>query len=55
MSERHCDDSLITFVSAEDDSSLTADDKAIARFQKQRLKEFTGTDLLQQTVLNTLI
>lgn len=27
---------------AEDDASLTADDRAIARFQKQRLKEFAG-------------
>ena len=30
-------------VAAEDDSSLTAADKAIARFQKQRMKELKGT------------
>ena len=29
-------------VAAEDDSSLTAGDKAIARFQKQRMKELQG-------------
>ena len=29
-------------VAAEDDSSLTAGDKAIARFQKQRMKELKG-------------
>jgi hypothetical protein len=31
---------------AEDDTSLTADDRAIARFQKQRLKEFAGEESL---------
>lgn len=32
---------------AEEDSSLTAEDRAIARFQKQRMKELKGAyDLL---------
>lgn len=30
------------YPAAEDDESLTADEKAILRFQKQRLKELAG-------------
>ena len=33
---------MAAVVAAEDDSSLTAGDKAIARFQKQRMKELKG-------------
>ena len=34
--------SIAAMLTAEDDASLTAGDKAIARFQKQRMKELKG-------------
>ncbi len=36
-------------VRAEDDATMTEEDRAVARFQKQRIKELSGTTPLNKT------